>query len=201
MVNELKASHLRSERNKERLIRAALELFRVHGIRKTSMNEIAQEAKLSSATVYNHFGSKEDLVYATVKHFVTRAGAEFRKIVEGNLPFPEKLKQVLLFKQDIFGQYQGELLQAIVANSKIGQYIDSVYLIEFRQIINDFYEQGKRQGYIDKGLSTEILIRYSEIMRKGMAAESVLSEDSESNLKLLQQLTPLFLYGIMGKPG
>jgi hypothetical protein len=33
-----------------------------------------------------------------------------------------------------------------------------------------------------------------------MAAESVLTEDPEQNLKIVQELTPLFLYGILGKP-
>ncbi len=201
MVKELKAFRLRKERNNGRLMQVALDLFQVHGIRKTSMNDVAQAAGLSPATVYNHFGSKEDLVYATIKHFLSRAGAEFRTIVDGPLRFPEKLEQVLLFKQDIFGHYHGELLQAMVSNPKIQQYIDEVYMVEIGQVINDFYEQGKRQGYIDKELSTETLIRYSEIMRKGIAAESVLSEDSENNLKLLQELIPLYLYGILGKPG
>lgn len=197
----VKASERRIEQNKERIIRAALELFLVRGIRKTAMTGIAQNAGLSPATIYNHFGSKEDLVYATVKHFVIRAGADFRKIVEGNLPFLEKLEQVLLYKQEIFGQYQGELLQTIVSgNSEIRQFIDSVYLVEIRQTLNDFYEQGKRQGYISQELSAETLILYSEIMRKGMAAESSLSKDPERNLKLLQELIPLYLYGILGKP-
>ncbi len=197
----MKACERRIERNKERILRATLELFQVYGIKKTTTNDIAQKAGISPATVYNHFGSKEDLVYATVKHFLTVTGAEFRNIVDGNLPFPEKLEQILLFKQDIFGQYQGELLQMIASDSKIRQYIDSAYLVEIRQTINDFYEQGKRQGYINKELSTETLIRYSEIMRKGIAAESALSEDPGRNLKLLQELIPLYLYGILGKPG
>ncbi len=201
MVNVMKASQRRVEQHKERIIRAALELFRVHGIRKVAINDIAQKAGASAATVYNHFGSKEALVHATVKHFFTSAGADFRKIVEGNLPFLEKLEQVLLYKQEIFGQYQGELLQTIVSdNSEIRQFIDSVYLLEIRQLLNDFYEQGKKQGYINPNLSAETLIRYSEIIRKGMAAESSLSKGPERNLKLLRELIPLYLYGILGKP-
>ncbi len=38
MVNVVKASERRIERDKERIIRAALELFRVHGIRKVTIN-------------------------------------------------------------------------------------------------------------------------------------------------------------------
>ncbi len=65
----------------------------------------------------------------------------------------------------------------------------------------DFYEEGKRQGYVNPELSTETIMRYMLIVRSGMAAESILSEDSEHNRKLMQELTPLFLYGTMGKPG
>ena len=115
------------------------------------------------------------------------------------LPFPEKIEQVLLFKQDIFGHYHGELLQAMVTNLKIQQYISQVYMVEMGQVINDFYDQGKEQGYIDKDMSNETLMRYSEIMRKGIAVESLLSGDSEHNLKLLKELIPLYLYGILSK--
>ena len=124
------------------------------------------------------------MVYSTVKHFVISAGADFRKIMEENLPFLEELAQVLLYKQEIFGQYQRELLLTILSdNSAIRQFINSVYLREIRQTLSDFYEQGKKEGYINSELSTETLIHYSEIMRKGMVAESSLSKDLECNPK------------------
>ncbi|MFC1899695.1 TetR/AcrR family transcriptional regulator [Chloroflexota bacterium] len=201
MVKQVNASKQRKERNKERIMQAALGLFQGHGIRKTSMNDVAHSARLSPATVYNHFGSKEELVYATIKHFLTLTGVELKKIVEGSEPFPEKLEQVLLFKQDILGRYQGELLQTIVSNPKVRQYVDSVYMKEMRQVIDDFYNLGKDQGYVDKELSTETLIRYSEIIRDGMAAESTLSADPERDAELFRELLPLFLYGILGKHG
>ncbi len=165
------------------------------------MNDVAQDAGLSPATVYNHFGSKEDLVRATIKYFLTSAAADFHKIFEGDLSFLEKMEQILLYKSDMLGRYQGELMQTIISeDSEIRQYIDSVYLVEMRQSIIDFYEDGKRQGYVNPELSTDTIMRYSEIVRKGMAAASSLSEDPEHNRKWLQELMPIFLYGIMGKP-
>ncbi len=198
----VKASERRIERNKERILQATLELFQVHGIKKTTTNDIAQKAGVSPATVYNHFGSKEELVYATVKHFLTRVGAEFRKIVEGTLPFPEKLEHLLLYKQDIFGQYQGELMQTLISEDpEIRQIVESVSQVEITPYAIEFYEDGKRQGYINPDLSTETIMHYSEIIRRGMAVESSLSEDPEYKRKLLQELIPLYLYGILGKPG
>jgi AcrR family transcriptional regulator len=189
------------ERNKERILRATLELFKVHGIKKTTTNDIARKAGVSPATVYNHFGSKEELVRATVNYFLTSTTVDFSKIFKGDLSFPEKMEQILLYKSDMLGQYQGELMQTIISEDpEIRHLVDSVYLTEIRQIVINFYEEGKRQGYVNPELSTETIMRYLLIVRSGMAAESILSDDPEHNRKMMQELTPLFLYGIMGKP-
>ena len=84
---------------------------------------------------------------------------------------------------------------------EIRQFVDSVYMIKIMPVENDFYEKVKRQCYVNPELSTENIIRYMLIVRSGMATESVLSEDPEHNRKMMQELAPLFLYGIMGKPG
>ncbi|MFC1986384.1 TetR/AcrR family transcriptional regulator [Chloroflexota bacterium] len=197
----MKVHERRIERNKERILRATLNLFQVHGIKKTTTNDVARKAGVSPATVYNHFGSKEDLVRAAVKCFLTGAAADFRKIVEGNLPFMEKLEQVLLYKSDMFEHYQGEFLQTLISEDpEIRQLVDSVSRVEITPYVIDFYEEGKRQGYINPELSTETIMRFSEITRRGMVVESSLSEDPERNRKLLEELIPLYLYGIMGKP-
>jgi len=197
----MKAYERRIERNKERILRATLELFQVHGIKKTTTNDIAQKAGVSPATVYNHFGSKEDLVRATVKYFLTSTAADFRNIMERGLPYLEKLEHILSYKSEMLGQYHGELMQMLISEDPdIRQLVESVFRVEITPYVIDFYEEGKRQGYINPELSTESIMRYSEIIRKGMAAESSLSEDPEYNRKLMQELIPLFLYGILGKP-
>jgi AcrR family transcriptional regulator len=195
------ANERRIERNKERILQATLELFQVHGIKKTTTNDIARKAGVSPATVYNHFGSKEDLVHAAVKYFLAATAADFHKIFEGDLSFLRKMEQILLYKSEMLGRYQGELMQTLISEDpEIRHLVDSVYLVEMRQLIIDFYEDGKRQGYVNSEISTENIMRYLLIVRSGMAAESSLSEDPEHNRKMMQELIPLFLYGIMGKP-
>ena len=197
----MKAYERRIERNKERILRATLDLFQVHGIKKTTTNDIARKAGVSPATVYNHFGSKEDLVRAAIEYFLNSMLADFKNILTGNLSFMEKMERILSYKSNMLGQYQGEFMQAIISEDpEIRHLVDSMYLTEIRQLIINFYEEGKRQGYVNPELSTETIMRYSLIIRSGMAAESILSEDPEQNRKILQELAPLFLYGIMGKP-
>jgi AcrR family transcriptional regulator len=198
----MKTLKRRIERNKERILRATLELFRVHGIKKTATHDIARKAGVSPATVYNHFGSKEDLMHAAIKYFLASTAADFSGILKGDLTFPEKMGQILSYKSDMLGQYQGEFMQTLISEDpEVRHLVDSVYLADMKQMILDFYEEGKGQGYVNPELSTETIMRYLLIVRSGMAAESVLSEDPEHNRELMRELTPLFLYGIMGKPG
>ncbi len=92
-------------------------------------------------------------------------------------------------------------MQKIISEDpEIRQLVEPVFRVEITPHVINFYEEGKRQGYINPELSTETIMRYSEIIRKGMAADSSLSEDPEYNRKLMQELIPFFLYGILGKP-
>jgi hypothetical protein len=141
-------------------------------------------------------------MHAAVKYFLSSTAVDFSQILKGGRSFLEKMEQILSFKSDMLGQYQGEFMQTLISEDpEIRHLVDSVYLTEMRQMIIDFYEEGKRQGYVNPELSTETIMRYLLIVRSGMAAESVLSEDPEHNRQLMQDLTPLFLYGIMGKTG
>lgn len=48
----------------ERILQAALDLFLQQGIRKTSLDEIAERAGVTRMTVYRHFADREQLVQA-----------------------------------------------------------------------------------------------------------------------------------------
>jgi AcrR family transcriptional regulator len=52
---------------RERLLAAADEVFYAHGIRNSSVDEVAQRAGLTKRTLYYHFRSKDDLAAAYVQ--------------------------------------------------------------------------------------------------------------------------------------
>jgi AcrR family transcriptional regulator len=49
---------------RDRILESARALFREHGAEAITMAEIAEEAEVSRATVFNHFGSKQALIEA-----------------------------------------------------------------------------------------------------------------------------------------
>ena len=190
----------RKEQKKESIRRAALELFNVYGFKKVSVNDIARKADVSQVTIYNHFGSKEGLVREVVKTLLLNMLERYRAVIEGERPFLEKLECIILDKAEMARQYQGEFVQTVLSNEpEIQQFVESMYQQEVNQLLIDFFEEGKRQRYINPALSQEAILVYTEIFRKGLMVTSALSADPEYNVKLLRELMSLYLYGLMGK--
>jgi AcrR family transcriptional regulator len=52
---------------KSTILRAASRLFARYGFKKTSMDEIAQRARVSKATIYQHFSGKEEIFAVAVR--------------------------------------------------------------------------------------------------------------------------------------
>ena len=88
----------RKEHKKESIRRAALELFKAHGIRRVTVKDIAARAAVSQVTIYNYFGSKAELVRDVVKNLILSSLHRYRAIIEGEGPFLEKLEVILFDK-------------------------------------------------------------------------------------------------------
>ena len=78
-------------RLKERLLKAATEVFLEKGFAATSVDEIASRAKASKLTFYNHFGNKEKLFEAIVLRLNSRMFEGFVNALEADVPMEQAL--------------------------------------------------------------------------------------------------------------
>lgn len=85
---------------RDRLVRAALELFTTQGYHASTTPEIAHKAGVAEGTIYRHFASKEQLL-----NEIYRAGLRlFVTIVKetpATLPVPERLEKIAAGWRDI----------------------------------------------------------------------------------------------------
>ena len=191
----------RREQKKENIRQAALELFKLHGFEKVSINDIAQKARVSHVTIYNHFGNKEELVREVIKSLLLDMLEKYRAIVRGEEAFPEKLETIVFDKTEVASQYQGELLQSAARNDPvIQQFIESLWQKEINKLTLDFIKEGQNLGHINQELSHEAILAYFDILRKGIFASSGLSENTTRNKEFLRDLISLIHFGLAGKP-
>ena len=189
----------RKEQKKDNIRRAALELFQALGFRKVSINDIAQKAGVSQVTIYNHFGSKDELVRDVIKNLFYRMLDKYRDIIREEIPFLEKLQAIVFDKSEIVGQFHGELTQtALSQDPEMRQFVESMWRGEVNQMLIDLFEDGRKQGYISPDISQEAILSYYEIFRQGMYNSPHIQAKLENNPQLVRELISVFTYGLNG---
>lgn len=68
-------SQKRSEARKEQILKAAEKIFAKKGFHEATISEVAREAGLSDATIYEYFSTKEELLFSIPRE-TTRRGME-----------------------------------------------------------------------------------------------------------------------------
>lgn len=86
------------------ILDAAQRRFIRFGPRKTSMNEIAQEAGLARATLYLHFRSKKELYAALLEDACEVFLESVRAIVASDLAAPVKMRQIVDETRRVYAQ-------------------------------------------------------------------------------------------------
>ena len=189
----------RKEQKKESIRRAATELFKTYGFKKVSIDDIARGAGVSQVTIYNHFGSKDELVRDVVKAQFLGVLEKAKEIIYGERPFLEKLETLIFTKSDVANQYQGELWQSTIqADPEMQEFIEFIWHGEAKKLTLALFEQGKKEGYVNTGLSDEAVLTFYDIFRKGISSNSDLIEHIGRNPKLAQDLISLLVYGLNG---
>ncbi len=184
----------RKEQSKEDIRRAAEELFSKFGADKVSVNDIARKAGVSQATIYNNFGSKENLVHDYRKTIVNVVASRFREVLVWKKSYVEKFQGFLQSCIDIADQYKIE-----VERSESKKPRDSIGM-EIESSFREFIKEGKEQGNLRSELSDEAIITYINFFQQGIANNTEIRERMIRDSKLSQDLLSLFIYGICGQP-
>ncbi|MFI5283289.1 MAG: TetR/AcrR family transcriptional regulator [Candidatus Dormibacterales bacterium] len=81
--------------SRQRILEVAARLFRRRGFEGTSMREIASRAGMSKSNLYNHFQSKQAMLFEIVQHTVQRTTPAMHAIAESELPAEERLRRAV----------------------------------------------------------------------------------------------------------
>jgi AcrR family transcriptional regulator len=81
---------------RDTILDAADRRFCHYGYRKTTVEEIAQEAGLSRGTVYLHFNSKDELAVAWIGRFLGKRLRRLEEIAQSESPAADRLRRMLV---------------------------------------------------------------------------------------------------------
>src|SRR5260370_31424724 len=111
MPSDVAGARARSRRPspRERLLKAADELFYAEGINSVGIDRVIERADVARASLYSTFGSKDELIRAYLEHRMEISKARLRAAVEAHSDPRERLLSIFGVHAAVFARpgYQG----------------------------------------------------------------------------------------------
>ncbi|WMT39517.1 TetR/AcrR family transcriptional regulator [Paenibacillus sp. D2_2] len=189
----------RRKQNKiEQIYSSSFELFSKYGFQKISVNEIAQNAMVSPATIYNYFGTKEQLYIDMLMNWMDKQLEQYEKILDSTCSFPEKTQEIMLLEvknlQILSNNFQKSPFSEV---SGLMQRLDSYTKQKVMQFFMKFVAIGKQEGYIHRDQTEEIIMLYFTMFKNELGRYWEAS-NQERVTRIIDQLIELFFYGLVG---
>lgn len=188
---------LRSEKKKKAIRQSAFELFATYGIDKVSLAEIAKKAQVSPVTIYNYFGTKDDLVRKVMTSFLEDEWRQRIELLRSDLSFPQKIKKMIFETSEWVERVNIGLFHQMLSSDPDWQAIIENIYAESIPELRQFIESGRAEGYIDKSISTNTIMLYFNLIKE-MKLTS-LFKDASSDPRTLDELTHLIFYGLLNQ--
>ncbi|MGC6584276.1 TetR/AcrR family transcriptional regulator [Paenibacillus sp. Dod16] len=189
----------RKHKKMEQIYAVAFQLFSRHGYQKVSVNEIAQQAGVSPATIYNYFGTKDQLYMDMIMDWTDKQLAVYERILDSARSFAEKTQEIMLleaknltFLSEEFRNFQTSEERGI--SQTIQQYSEE----KVKDFFMKYVALGKQEGYIHKDQTEEVTMLYfSMFMHElGRRWDSGSREYANGSMETLMEL---FFYGLAGQ--
>jgi len=191
----------RRAQSKEDILRAAEELFSRFGADKVSVNDIAHKAGVSQATIYNNFGSKENLVRYYHSTIVKKIASTFRGIAVMKKSWLDKFQGFFQYWIDIADRYKLEIEGPGQDNESYGQEADGQGTIggEIESSFREFIKEGREQGGLRSTVSDEAVMAYMRFFQQGISGSPGIHEKMLRDAGFSNDMLSLFMYGLAGK--
>ena len=185
-----------TEKKKQALVQAALRLFKDKGFKETSIKSIAEAAEVSPVSIYNYFGSKDNLVALCVNDLFEEITQQAEDILNSDLDFKTKLDHAFALCQEKMSQQISAYFQdKMVEDSVFSTLLTRAITAKKRDIYRAYIHLGKEEGLIAKDLSTELVLNVMDALN-GMGNQLDHSDNLETEVEQIHQI---FLYGIFGE--
>ncbi|MDQ0061664.1 TetR/AcrR family transcriptional regulator [Paenibacillus harenae] len=191
----------RKQKKMEQIYGVSVELFFKYGFQKVSVNEIAHKAKVSPATIYNYFGTKEQLYSDTLMNWLDKHLAQYETILNSRLSFPDKTKEIMLLEAKNLKILADEFSKVPSSeHSELTQMMERYSEQKVAPFFGKYVALGKQEGYIGEDQTEETMMRYFTMFKNELGRYWGTS-NQERAAGSMDQMLNLFFYGLAGRRG
>lgn len=175
-------------------------LFWKHGFKRVTIEEICREAGVSKMTFYKYFPNKLELVKTLMDSIMKHAIDKYVKIRESDLPYPEKVIQMIDLKREqthaMGTEFFKDYLQS--GDPEMISYLEKLSRETLQMFTEDFHK-AQEDGDIRKDLKVEFIMAImNHLVNIAQHDESLLNMYDEPQ-DLAVEMTTFLFYGILNR--
>ncbi len=185
---------------KERILKKAVKNISEKGFKKTTINEIAEEADVAKGTIYNYFGNKKGLHYSLIEKGIQFLTSEIEINIESTTDPIEKIKIIteiyLNFYKENFN-YGKLLYREIWGNTKNFEKKSKNIKKNHTLLIKEVIIEGQKSGEIGKDLDADALaVSLLGIINSTVIYWKIINDSFPKN-KIKNNVLKTYLTGIL----
>lgn len=186
----------------DKILGAAIELFRQYGFKAITMDDVARRAGISKKTLYQHFANKNEVVNETVTWYKCKISEQCCAIMQDAENAIEAMVRIMGMFDNINRQMNP------LAMFEMERYFPEAYkqfkdkLVEGDvQNIKSNMELGIEQGLYRADIDPDFMARYRMELSLMMYHPNLLINDKYDLQRVTRETSEHFLYGIMTPKG
>lgn len=172
----------------QQIVETAKSLFIQHGIKRITIEEICQTAKVSKMTFYKFFRDKTKLVKYLYESWFQESMDKFKQINALAIPFSEKIERMFAWKVAAFKEISFECIEEIIplkrSHEKTGKFIFQVI------------SEAQKKGEVRQEVRPEFLLAVIDKMWE-LAQNEDLRKLYATPLDYNREIKDFFYYGII----
>ncbi|WP_281885887.1 TetR/AcrR family transcriptional regulator [Paenibacillus sp. YYML68] len=188
----------RKQRKIEQIFTAAFDLLMNNGMSRVNVNEIAEKARVSPATIYNYFGTKEQLYVEMLQHWMEQQLRKYEEILYSELPYLEKVSSIMI-QESLNLKIVLKIGPLQAANDKVhlARLLTGDVSDKLRHLYMKLIELGKQEGLIPHDVLDETLLRYFQMYIEQFSQLHQDQDSAPTNQLVVDQFIHLFFYGLV----
>ena len=184
---------------KESILNASKHLFSQFGLRKTSIGDIAREARVAKGTIYKYFPSKEAIFREVVQIESEGFVGEMREAVRSSNGVGAKMRAFLITKVTKIREAVNFYRVTREMASELWPHVEGArehYLAREKDIISEILSEGVERGEISVS-SIDLASSAIVMSLKGLELQWILESSLEDLGGTVDTLVDILQYGIV----
>lgn len=183
----------------KRIIDRSGQMFFERGFSKVSMDELAANLGVSKKTLYQHFPSKEALLYEVVSKMMAENGRMIEEIVnDQKMDFHLKLSRLMHLVSSVISHVSRPFGEDLRKNApemweEIDQFRKKKILLNFRKLL----ETGIQQGAFRKDIDPQLMTIMFATLMQNMIDPKLFSQIPFTAIQVFEMMVDVVFRGIL----